>query len=52
MVIHSGRESLGIKWVTLYFHLREQIAERLHHELSETMLVNTLTDVREFKKHY
>ncbi len=51
MVIHSGCEWLGIHWVkvTLYFHLREQIAKRLHHRLSETILVNTVTDVREFK---
>ncbi len=35
--------------VTLYVHLREQIAKRLNHGLSETILVNTLTDVREFK---
>ncbi len=33
-----------------YFHRREQIAKRLHHGLSETILVNTLIDVREFKK--
>ncbi len=45
MVIHSGREK-----VTLYVQLREQIAERLHHRLSEMILVNTLTDVRELKK--
>ncbi len=52
MVIHSGREWLGIQWVkvTLYFHLREKIAKRLHHGLSETILVNTLTDIREFNK--
>ncbi len=51
MDIHSGREWLGIQWlkVTLYFHLREQITKRLNHGLSETILVNTLTDVREFK---
>ncbi len=51
MVINSGREWLGIQWVkvTLFFHLREQIAKRLHHRLSETILVNTLTDIREFK---
>ncbi len=36
--------------VTLYVHLREQIAKRLHHGLSKTILMNTLTDVREFKK--
>ncbi len=54
MVIDSGREWLGIQWVklTLYFHLREKIAKRLHHGLSETILVNTLTDVREFKNNY
>ncbi len=42
MVIDSGRKWLGIQWVkvTLYFHLREKIAKRLHHGLS---------DVREFK---
>ncbi len=28
----------------------EQIAKRLHHGLSETIFVNTLTDIREFKK--
>ncbi len=52
MVIHSGLEWLSIQWVTMtsYFHLREQIAKRLQHGLSETILVNTLTDVREFKK--
>ncbi len=52
MVIDSGREWLGIQWVkvTLYFHLREKIAQRLHHRLSDTILVNTLTDVREFIK--
>ncbi len=51
MVIHSSREWLGIQWVkvTLYFHLREHIVKRLHYGLSETILVNTLTDVREFK---
>ncbi len=51
MVIHSGREWLGIQRVkvTLCFHVREQIAERLHHGLSDTILVNTLTDVRELK---
>ncbi len=51
MVNHYGREWLGIQWVkvTLYFHIREQIAKRLHQGLSETILVNTLTDVREFK---
>ncbi len=51
MVIHSGHEWLGIEWVkvTLYFHLREKIAKRLHHRLSDTILVNTLTDVRELK---
>ncbi len=52
MVIHSGCEWLGIQWVkvTLYFYLREQIAKRLHHGLSEAILENTLTDVRELKK--
>ncbi len=47
MVIHSGCEWLGRQWVkvTLYFHLREKIAKRLHHRLSETILV------REFKKN-
>ncbi len=52
MVIHSSREWLGRHWVkvTLYFHLREQIAKRLQHGLSETILENTLTDVREFKE--
>ncbi len=35
--------------MTLYVHLRENIAKRLHHGLSETILVNTLTDIREFK---
>ncbi len=30
--------------------LRELNAQRLHHGLSEIILVNTLTDVREFKK--
>ncbi len=52
MVIDSGREWLGIQWVkvTLYFHLREKIAKRLHHGLSETILENSLTDVRELKK--
>ncbi len=45
MVIHSGRKWLGIQWVkvTLYVHLR------LHHGLLETILVNTLSDFREFK---
>ncbi len=38
--------------VALYVQLREQIGKRLHHGLSETILVNTLTDVREFKKSY
>ncbi len=54
MVIDSVREWLGIQWVTvtLYFHLREKIAKRLHHGLSKTIVVNTLTDVREFKKHF
>ncbi len=49
MVIHSGCEWLGIQWVkvTLYFYLREQMSKRLHHGLSETILVNTLTDFRE-----
>ncbi len=52
MVIFSSREWLGIQWVKvkLYFHLREKITKRLHHGLSEMILVNTLTDVREFKK--
>ncbi len=52
MVKHSGHEWLDIQWlkVTLYFHLMEQIAKRLHHGLSEMILVNTLTDVRELKK--
>ncbi len=52
MVIHSSREWLGIQWVklTLYFHLREPIAKRLYHGLSETIIVNTLTDVRELNK--
>ncbi len=36
--------------VILYVHLREQIAKRLHHGLSETILVNNLTDIRELKK--
>ncbi len=36
--------------VTLYFHLREQIAKRLHYGLSD-ILVNTLTDVRELKNY-
>ncbi len=51
MVIDSRRNWLGIQCVkvTLYFHLREKIAKRLHHGLSNTILVNTLTDVREFK---
>ncbi len=46
MVIHSGREWLDIQRVkvTLYFHLREQIAKRLHHGLSEMILVNTLAN--------
>ncbi len=35
--------------VTLYVHLREQIAKRLHHRLSETIFLNTLTDVRKLK---
>ncbi len=54
MVIQSGREWLGRQWVkvTLYFHQKEQIANRLHHGLSETILMNTLTDVREFKNVY
>ncbi len=53
MVIDSSREWLGIQWVkvNLYFHLRDKIAKRLHQGLSDTMLVNTLTDVREFKNH-
>ncbi len=38
--------------VTLYVHLRDQISKRLHHGLSETIFVNTLTDVREFKKSF
>ncbi len=52
MVIDSGHEWLGIQWVTviLYLHLREKIAKRLHHGLSDTILVNSLTDFREFKK--
>ncbi len=52
MVIHSGREWLGIQWVTvtLYFHLREQTTKSLHHGLSKTILVNTRTEVRELKK--
>ncbi len=52
MVIDFGYEWLGIQWikVTLYFHLRGQIAKRLHHGLSEMIHVNTLTDVRELKK--
>ncbi len=52
MVIDSCHEWLGIQWVkvTLYFHLREKIAKILHHGLSETILVNTPIDVREFKK--
>ncbi len=51
MVIDSGHEWLGIQWVkvTLYFHLQEKIAKRLHHGLLDTILVNTLTNVREFK---
>ncbi len=51
MVINSGRKWLGIQWikVSLYFHLREKIVKRLHHGLSEKILVNTLTDVREYK---
>ncbi len=51
MVIHSSREWLGIQWVklTLYFYQREKIAKRLYHGLLDTILVNTLTDVREFK---
>ncbi len=54
MVIHSGRECIGIQWVkvTLYFHQREKIAKRLHHGLSETIIVNTVTEVREFKNAY
>ncbi len=46
-------QSLGIQWVkvTLYFHPREQIAIRLHHGVSETIPVNTLTDIREFKSN-
>ncbi len=52
MVIESSREWLGIQWVkiTLYFHLREKIDKRLHNGLSDMVLVNTLTDVRELKK--
>ncbi len=48
MVIHSGHKWLGIQWVkmTLYLHLKEEIAKRLHQGLLETILVNTLTDVR------
>ncbi len=42
MVIDSCREWLGIQWVkvTLYFHLREKIAKRLHHKLSDTILTS------------
>ncbi len=51
MVNHYGHEWLGIQWVkvTLYFHIREQITKRPHHGLSETIFVNTLTDVRDSK---
>ncbi len=36
--------------VTLDAQLWELCAQRLHQGLSETILVNTLTDVREFNK--
>ncbi len=51
MVIDSGGKWLGFLWVkvTLYFHRREKITKRLYHRLSDAILVNTLTDVREFK---
>ncbi len=49
MVNHSGLEWLSIQWVTVTLYLREQIAKRLQHGLSETILVNILTDFREFK---
>ncbi len=51
MVIYFGCEQLGIQWVkvTLYVHLWEQITKRLHHGLSEMIVVNTLIDVRELK---
>ncbi len=37
--------------VILDVQLWELGTQRLYQELSETILVNTLTDVREFKKH-
>ncbi len=51
-VIDSGREWLGIQWVkvTLYFHLREKIAKRLHHGLSETILVYKVFLIAVLKK--
>ncbi len=44
--IHSRREWLGRHWVkvTLYFHLRKQIAKRLHHGLSKMILVRLTSE--------
>ncbi len=49
MVIYSSPEKCQWVKVTLYVHLSEQITKSLNHGLSETILVNTLTDIREFK---
>ncbi len=45
--------NFGIQWVKVTWDvpLRELNAQRLHHGLSETILVNTRTDIRELKKY-
>ncbi len=50
-ICYEGCLMIANTWtyISLYVHLREQIVKRIHHGLSGTILVNTLTDVREFK---
>ncbi len=51
-----GQFEKFLKFIKFQGHLKknlliwEKITKRLHHGLSETILVNTVTDIREFKK--
>ncbi len=57
ILVKSGSVKLVCSWICRYENIMMNLdvqlwelgTQRLHQELSETILVNTLTDVREFK---